>query len=559
VDVTSRGTGRDGSSPPAGRASVVGCLIVYLLLGIALYSRTLGSFFLSDDFPVLQGICERGPLAHWIGHEAAFLRPLVTLSHFLELAVYGLRPVGFHLTNTVLHSLGAFAVFLLTSSVARVSAGPRVVGRGIAFATGLLFLALGTHPEPVSWISGRADLLAGLLSLVSVLLYVRHLDRDERRPRLALGLSLAFYAAALLSKESAGAVLPIVIVLGLFLAGRRRSRPRSIVPHIAVSIGYVAVRYLLLGKLVGGYGGGVHTGLSGEALAKLLVYFPSRTLIPALGTVDVGGSPVPLNLLALAAVVVALVALSLRRRCCRLTRTELILAAASMLALLPTVGLSVSAWDSQGTRFLYFPSALFAVTLVVALVRVLGNRRAAVVAAVLVIASGVWSWRVNENWREAGSIARSVVSDMRRAGASGRLVVLNVPDSVRGAYVFRNGIGDAAAMFCEGRASGDVAAISCHPVSGEAEEFPLGEEPGGRFLIRVPEGRSVSFCPPFRKEGTAGELAEFEIAPEGIRFRLLDADARGARSYFSYSEGGLRAVPPPIGGDSGDATATEGM
>jgi len=541
-----------------GRGYPAACLVAYLLLGVALYSRTLGAFFLSDDFPVIQGICERGALAHWIGHEAAFLRPLVTVSHFLELSTFGLRPLGFHLTNTILHSLGAFVVFLLTSAIDRVKPGPPVVGRAGAFLAGLLFLALGTHPESVSWISGRADLLAALLALVSILLYVRHLERDERRAGLTIGLSLTFYAAALLTKESAVAVLPVVIVLGLFLPNRRGSRLRSIAPYVLVSIGYAGLRYLLLGKLVGGYGAGVHSRLSAEVLGKLLLYFPSRTLIPALGTANVGATPAPLNVLAFAALVVAIVALSLRGRRYRLTRTELILVVASMLTLIPTIGLSVSAWDSQGTRFLYFPSALFTITLVAALVRVLGRRGAAAVTAALILSSAAWAWRVNENWRSAGHLTRRIVEDVRRAPPCSRMIVINLPDSIRGAYVFRNGIGSAAALFCDGKRSEDVVTICSHPVSDAAEAFPIIEEADGRYHICLPEGCPVAVCPPYRRLGTAGELEEFERDADGIRFRPLAPDTRDLPVYYCYySSGGLRAVAPTRGRSPGRPTAPE--
>lgn len=527
---------------PADRRLLAFCLVAYLLMGTALYSRTLGSFFLSDDFDLINGLHGSGGWRFWISGGGGWMRPGAAFSVWLDGAVSGKCPVAYHVTNVLLHSFNAFAVTLLALAIGRVGDDVGWLRRGGSCLAGLLFLVLATHTEPVSWISCRGDLLAAFFSLLSVLGYVLYL---QRRRLGFLGASLVSFAVALMAKESALAVLPIVVIFGLFLVPDQSSKLRRIAPHAAVTLGYVILRSLLVSGVVGGYGAGVHLRLNAEVVGKLFVYFPSRVLIPGLGTIDVGGLVVPANVIVFGAGVVAIIAASARGRQRRLTRTVFVMAAASLAALLPVFNLSVSTWNSEGTRFLYLPSAFFVITLVVALGRVLHGRTLAVVGTALVVLSAGGTYYLNENWRTAGQLAHEIVEDVCRAPEGRRVVVINVPDSVRGAYVFRNGIGSAAALFCEGRGPGDVVAICCHPVTDPDEPFPTSEEPEGSYLIDVPEGRLVNVSSPFRRSGTDCELAQFECLPEGIRFRPLPPENGKGPVYYRYSSGYLHAVDPP--------------
>jgi hypothetical protein len=101
------------------------------------------------------------------GHVSNYYRPLTTLSFTLDRLVWGLNPVGFHLTNTWLHAVVAGLLFLLMTRLG--------LGRLTSLSLSLLY---GVHPlntEAVTYINSRGDslsaffLMAGILSFDSAL------------------------------------------------------------------------------------------------------------------------------------------------------------------------------------------------------------------------------------------------------------------------------------------------------------------------------------------------------------------------------------------------------
>ncbi len=86
------------------------------------------------------------------------------------------------------------------------------------FAGGAALL-FAVHPaavQTVAWVPGRSDGLMAVFALASLLAWL-HFDRSGSR--LALGAHLALMAAALLSKETAIALVPVAI--GYSLRGHR--------------------------------------------------------------------------------------------------------------------------------------------------------------------------------------------------------------------------------------------------------------------------------------------------------------------------------------------------
>src|ERR1700694_5190458 len=90
--------------------------------------------------------------------------------------------------------------------------------KAISIGAGALFLLHPSHTEAVSWISGRADLIATLFCLASLLFYLAY-GRSKRAAHLAP--SLFGFALALLAKESAICLPLLVVGVGIF-AGHAR-------------------------------------------------------------------------------------------------------------------------------------------------------------------------------------------------------------------------------------------------------------------------------------------------------------------------------------------------
>ncbi len=119
----------------------------------------------------------------------------------LDLKWSVLNPVGFHLTNVLVHALNALLVFVLIRAMTRCY--------WPAVATALLFAVHPIHTESVTWIAGRTDLIGTTFMLLAFWAYLRFRASGRIAPFV---VSCACYVAGVFSKEMVAA-LPIVIIL----------------------------------------------------------------------------------------------------------------------------------------------------------------------------------------------------------------------------------------------------------------------------------------------------------------------------------------------------------
>jgi lipoprotein NlpI len=155
--------------------------------------------------------------------------PLTWLSHALDYALWGLNPLGHHLTSIVLHAINTFLVvflvtrFLEAGNERRAGTGPATFlnERAMLIAAGTTGLLFGLHPihvESVAWVAERKDLLCALFFLLSAITYVNAVKRmgsaaDGKRLTLgAMRYALLFFILALLSKPMA-VTLPVVLLI----------------------------------------------------------------------------------------------------------------------------------------------------------------------------------------------------------------------------------------------------------------------------------------------------------------------------------------------------------
>ena len=142
------------------------------------------------------------------GH-AANWHPLTWLSHMFDVQLFGLNPVGHHLTNLVLHIANTLVLFWL---IMQRTGAP---GRSLFVAA--LFAVHPLHVESVAWIAERKDVLSTLFWLLTLCAYTSYV----RQPRLSCYLvMLALFAAGLLSKPML-VTLPFVLLLLDFWPLRR--------------------------------------------------------------------------------------------------------------------------------------------------------------------------------------------------------------------------------------------------------------------------------------------------------------------------------------------------
>lgn len=128
------------------------------------------------------------------------------LSWLLDGRLFGFgNPYGYHFFNVIYHGATAIALFgfvLLVSGRAAPAIGTAVV-----------FASLAVHVEPVAWIMGRKDLLAGLFLYLLLIAELRFQRAGHSRAKVLWYLAgLLFLVAACLSKISA-VVYPGVLLL----------------------------------------------------------------------------------------------------------------------------------------------------------------------------------------------------------------------------------------------------------------------------------------------------------------------------------------------------------
>ncbi len=222
-------------------------LFALLLVSLIAYSPGLSSEFVLDAYPLIVDnpvIKQQGlsPKIFTKGFFDAFkdysqlslnyYRPLTTLSFALEYKCWGLNPFGYRLTNILLHTLNAFFVYLLVFRIFKK--------KRLSSYASILFCVLPVQEWVVNYVVGRSDLLETLFSLLSVLIFIYFLQTHHNRHRT---LSLAYFACALLSRETA-LLLPLFIVLTAFyhLRNFRKTLTASL-PHILMAVLYYALRY----------------------------------------------------------------------------------------------------------------------------------------------------------------------------------------------------------------------------------------------------------------------------------------------------------------------------
>ncbi|MBV8879352.1 MAG: tetratricopeptide repeat protein [Planctomycetaceae bacterium] len=172
--------------------------------------------------------------------------PLTWMTLGLDYVLWGMNPLGYHLTNVLLHALNAaLCFFVFDGLLRRARPGEDPASRAWIAAAGALLFSL--HPlrvESVAWITERRDVLCGAFFLLSLLAYLRSIDDPSRRKWL--GLSLAAFAGSMLSK-TLGMTLPVVLVLiDAWPLGRfRRERPTAVLieklPFVALMLTAAAV------------------------------------------------------------------------------------------------------------------------------------------------------------------------------------------------------------------------------------------------------------------------------------------------------------------------------
>lgn len=204
-------------------------------------------------------LMEQGAFPWWTDPSArlSFFRPLTSLTHVVDYALWPNTPWLMHLQSVAWFALLVAAAFALYR---------RLLGPAWIVTLAFFMYALDdVHGGPLTWIANRNALVATSLSLWALVWH--HRATRESTPWSAAGLWIAcvLFGLSLLAAEGAIAICGYLFAHALFLEeGSRKSRFLRLVPYAVIAIGWrVASRMLGYGV----HGSGVYVDPGSDPLA----------------------------------------------------------------------------------------------------------------------------------------------------------------------------------------------------------------------------------------------------------------------------------------------------
>jgi tetratricopeptide (TPR) repeat protein len=157
--------------------------------------------YVTENAHVQKGLTRESVAWAWTTTHAANWHPLTWLSLELDAQVFGLHPLGFHLTNLLLH-LGN--TLLLFGLLARMTGA---VWRSAFVAA--LFALHPLHVESVAWVSERKDVLSTLFGLLALWAYTRYAET----PRIGWYVLIVLFLVLSLLAKPMFVTLPFLLLL----------------------------------------------------------------------------------------------------------------------------------------------------------------------------------------------------------------------------------------------------------------------------------------------------------------------------------------------------------
>lgn len=435
----SRRTGSSVSKIAASPARANWPGLKHLVTGVALgiltllaYSNSFNAgfvkdskFIILDDSRVHQATSENIDLIFhhtywWPQIETGLYRPVTTFSYLLNYAILGGgdQPEGYHWINFLLHFVNVLLVYALCLRLLR------------KFWLAVFVAALwAVHPvlaESVTNIVGRADLLAGLAVLSGLLMYLKSTDHaDWRRYVWLVGL-MAVTAMGVFSKESAVAILGVIVLYEITFWKERRQLAGLGLGCAAVGIPIFAMLYERT-KVLAAAAPAVHPFLDNPlygasflkarltaiaTIARYLWIF----VWPANLSSDYSYSQIPVASGTLRDYIAWSVVLALVVICAfqfRKNRLYFFFGAFAFVTFVPTSNLLFLAGTIMAERFLYLPSVGLAACAVMAIFNAAERFRlrtlAPITLCILVAGFGIRTWVRNVDWHDELGMAEASV------------------------------------------------------------------------------------------------------------------------------------------------------
>jgi tetratricopeptide (TPR) repeat protein len=146
-------------------------------------------------------------------------QPLSWITLAIDYLIWGMNPLGYHLTNILLHAANALLVYWLAKRlIALAWAGDRLTGQSaelLPVGAAVAAVIFGIHPmrvESVLWVTERRDVLSSFLTLATIHAYLHaHTGGIDRRTKWLI-VAIVIYILSLMSR-ALGVTLPVILLL----------------------------------------------------------------------------------------------------------------------------------------------------------------------------------------------------------------------------------------------------------------------------------------------------------------------------------------------------------
>lgn len=129
-----------------------------------------------------------------------YYRPMLTLSLIFDAQLGGPNPFIYHLSNVIIHIMAACLLCTLLSMLGH--------NRSASLFISMIFTIHPVLAGTVAWVPGRNDLMLAAFALLSLISFLRYLERGGVPYLIA---HAAFLAFSLFTKESAIVLIPLFV------------------------------------------------------------------------------------------------------------------------------------------------------------------------------------------------------------------------------------------------------------------------------------------------------------------------------------------------------------
>ena len=397
-------------------------LCFLLLVGLLSFGSTLNKPLLSDDYDVMYRLVYKKQF--WL---PGFFRPLSDITLLMTYWISGTNSFLYNFFNLSIHIGCSFLLYKVTCQI-MLSRGKGYVI--IALSAALLFLIYPFHTEAVFWIVGRGSLLAACCALLCLSLVLKGGSKN-------ILLACLFYFVGLAAYESILFLPVIILVLDYKQEDKMKKNFHLVIFFGLTLLSHVAIRVILAKSIWGNYGQKLFES-SFEVYVINFAKVAGRSLLPPLET----PTHLVLSFSILLTGLCGVLYLLLKVRRDQVFSLRLLIALIISF-IIPTM-FGVSTHTFEGGRLLYFP-AVFLALWIAHLISLVNSKVIRNIAALSLSLYFLFFLRKSAiSYKQAGYIVDHVVRKLQNETKNNfPLAIVNLPQEINGAYVFRNGF-DAA-------------------------------------------------------------------------------------------------------------------